>query len=182
MNSHMKTRELLSILDYFPPIDLPVAFSEDAIKDISSTNPPLPGKFVYYILESWEGKYDEYSEVIPCVQLPEGDDFIPLVYWKADLYSREYILVTLQKRDLTLISRKVIAGMKSDGKTVIQSVANIEEGHIINIMVGALSDTEYDPMSSNALTMEILPGGNIYSQKEDEPLAWVEKKGNTEKS
>jgi len=72
--------------------------------------------------------------------------------------------------------------MKSDGKTVIQSVANIEEGHIINIMVGALSDTEYDPMSSNALTMEILPGGNIYSQKEDEPLAWVEKKGNTEKS
>jgi len=179
----MKPTELSIILEYFPPIDLPVSFSEDAIRDISSTNLALPGKYVYHILETWEGKFDEYSEVIPCVQLPQGDDFIPLIYWKADLYSREYILVTLSKKDLSLISRKVIAGMKSDGQRVIQSVANIEEGHIINIMVGAAidTDTEYDPMSSNAFTMEILPGGNIYSQKEDEPLAWVEKKENTER-
>ncbi len=179
----MKPTELLAILDYFPPIDLPVSFSEDVIKEISKTNTPLPGKYIYHILESWEGKYDEYSEVIPCVQLPQGDDFIPLIYWKADLYSREYILVTLSKKDLSLISRKIIAGMKTDGHNVIQSVANIEEGHIINIMVGAAAqaDKDYDPMSSNAFTMEILPGGNIYSQKEDQPLAWVEKKANTEK-
>jgi hypothetical protein len=178
----MTPSDLIQLLEFFPLVELPITFSEAAIRDISSTNKPLPAKYVHHILTEWEHNIDEFTEVIPCVSLPEGEDHFTIIYWKADLLTREYVLVTLDKRDISLISRKVIAGMKTDGERIIQSVANIEDDQIINVMAGEVSHNgHYDPMSSNAFTMEVLPGGNIYSQKEDEPLAWVEKKTSTEK-
>jgi hypothetical protein len=173
----MTNREAHEMLDFFPLVEPPITLSPDNITEISKVNKPLPQDFQHYILENWEEHFDEFSEIIPCLQMPREEEYFSLIYWKANLLSHEYVLVTLDTRSFEILSRKIIAGVKSDGERVIQSVANISEDNTIQVMIGEMkpNTTIFDPMTSSAISMEILPGGNIYSQKEEEPLAWVEK-------
>ncbi len=177
----MTKKELAEILDYFPEIELPVSLAPDSIKDISSTNKHLPERLQLLIFSTWEEGIDEDGEIIPCFELEAQDDFYTIVYWKANLLSHEFVLATISRENQTIISKKIIAGLISDGDRVVQSVANIQEDNIIHIMAGEMgpNSSDYNPLSSNAFFMEILPGGNIYSQKEDQPLAWVESEKST---
>ncbi len=177
----MEQKDLLEILDYFPEVELPVSLSPDSITEISRTNKPLPTRLQSVIMAHWETDIDDLGEVIPCFQLPLEKDYFTLIYWRANVLSHEYIIATVDRLERNIISRKVIAGIITDGERVIQSVANLQEDKIIHIMAGETKNqtTDYDPLTSSAFFMEILPGGEIYSQKEDQPLAWVERR-NTE--
>ena len=104
---------------------------------------------------------DEYTEIVPCFQLPMEEDFLAIVYWKGSLMSYEYILATLASNGV-LINKKVIAGTISNGATVKSSVATIDEDGCVFTMVGEYKEGEqYNPQNSSGYRFEMLPDGTI---------------------
>ena len=176
-------KALAYLLDYFPKIELPLSLSEQSISLFSKENTPLPNLLVDYILEEWEQSENTgFEEIIPCCQLPPQEDFHTIIYLKMGLLSQEFILATLQIKTHELINKKVIAGLVSNGRELIRSAATIEHDLMVHITVGTTqNDSTFDPLNTEAFYMEVLPGGNIYTQKEENPLAWLNEK-NTKKS
>ena len=167
-------------LDYFPKVDLPIALSDAIIHEISKVNKVFPAAVISQYFSTWDDQIDETSEFLPCCQLPEQEDFYALIYWKASLMSYEFILATFDKKG-QLIQKKLIAGMSSNGSTILQSVAKIEDDLSIHIVTGeqAAEQQNYDPSFSKAYYMEILPNGQLISSK-DEEMTWQEKNTNRE--
>ena len=62
-----------------------------------------------------------------------------------------------------LIDRKIIAGTKSDGKSILKSIATIDENWIITVVVGQQDETQqlYDPSGSKNMTLELMATGEI---------------------
>jgi len=147
---------------YFPEIELPVTLSDDSIIEINKYNKPLAQALIERIIIPIEGNdIDEYTEFVPCMQLPPTDDYYALIYWKGKLLSYEYVLVTFDKSS-NLLSRKVISGTRVEDNKVIKSVCNIDEDLIIHIIVGGQEENaKYDAQSSQAMSMEILTSGDI---------------------
>lgn len=158
----MAKPRLEDLLLFFPKVELPVTFSDDYISTFSVNNKPIPSALIEEFILRWEGEeVDEFTEYVPCIQVPETDDYQALVYWKAGLLRYEFILVTIDKAG-TLISRKPIASTLSDNNTVRKSVARIDEDLIIHIVAGENEgDREYDPAKSQGFSMEIIPTGDI---------------------
>ena len=169
------SKSLENILAFFPEIDPPVTISEESILTFSSKNKPLAAAIIAEHFVNWE-EFDEFTEVIPCFQIPTEGDFKAIVYWKGSLLSYEYILLTLDLQGNS-IAKKVIAGMISNGQTIIRSVARLDEDLCIYSMTGekTLKASNYDPDNSNAHRFEILPDGTIGSNQEDR-LLWEEEK------
>lgn len=169
-------------LEYFPKVDPPVSITNDVILEISKKNHALPQEFIDRYMNVWQKEYDEFTEFIPCFSFPENEKFFTLMYWKGSLLSHEFILATVDKKDQTLISQKVVAGRISDGKSVVESVAKIEEDYSIHIMIGASMKDDFDPLTSGAFYMEIHPNGIIESYKEENPLSWLNEKNTDRKN
>ncbi len=74
----------------------------------------------------------------------------------------QYFLSTFD-RDGNQISNAVIAGIQSDGDTVVRSVATIYENKIIRIVEGEqpASEAQYVHNQSRAYQMEIKKSGEI---------------------
>ncbi|MEL6141832.1 MAG: hypothetical protein AAFU67_09470, partial [Bacteroidota bacterium] len=74
-------------LDRFPVTELPLTIGEETVRAISKELPPLNPRIIEeYILPLEEGKVnDEFTEFVACFQLPPQENFIGLVYWRADL-------------------------------------------------------------------------------------------------
>jgi hypothetical protein len=159
MTKAMTFQEFLS---FFPEVDLPITLSDEYLEIFSRNNKVLPGEAIHRYIYQWETKDDdETTEFIPCLALPPQDEFIGLIYWKANVEKFEYILVTLGKTG-NLISRKPIASITYEGKLIKRSVASIDEDLIIHIIAGAhIEGVEYDPEASQAFNMEILPTGDV---------------------
>lgn len=157
---------LEALLKHFPTIDPPITLSEEVTHKFSSQNPPLPQKLIAEIFARWD-KFDEFTELVPCLQLKSEGPYYAIIYWKGSLMSYEYILATVDEEGI-LINKKVIAGTISNGQTVKTSVASIDEDFCIYSMVGENPDgnTDYDPSHSSAYKFEILPDGNIHASKE----------------
>ncbi len=179
----MKSSKKISLqdfLDFFPLVDLPIALSEEVIDQISRVNKVFPEIAIAQFLSKWEKEIDNTSEFLPCCQLPSQDDFYSIIYWKASLMAYEFILATLDKEG-NLIQKKVVAGVVSNGTSIIQSVAKIEDDLSIHIMVGEkkVDDLQYNPLNSKGYYMEILPTGQLISSKDEDEL-WQEKNINNE--
>ncbi len=169
MYSMSKTVNKMSFqdfLDYFPRVELPVTFSEDTLADFSRTNRPFNQEAIHEFLARWEQDLDEFTEFIPCVQLPDAENYIGIVYWKGTLMKYDFILATFEKNGI-LIERKAISSTLLDSEGVKKSMAHLTEDLIIHIIAGAIegNETNYQASSSQAFSMEILPSGEILFDK-----------------
>ncbi len=148
----------------FPEIDLPVMLNEEAHHIFSTENSPLTEAMIQqYILPLEDvDTDDEFTEFVPCFQLPKTDGFHAVVYWKAGLMNYHYALVTFSKKGQA-IDRRVIAGTFIGGQTITQSVATINEENEIFVASGQgnTQNDSFDPASSTAYELELLPDGQI---------------------
>jgi hypothetical protein len=149
-------------LDYFPLLELPVTLGEHEHHDFSQTNEPLPDALIERFLSPMEEAIDEFTEFVPCFRFPGTHGFHALVYWKAALMNYYYVLATFTPQG-ELVDRQIIAGTFSDGKTLMHSMATIDEAWEILILSGSGSalTNEYDASSSKARKLELLPDGKI---------------------
>jgi len=102
------------------------------------------------------------TEYIACNQIPDTEKFHAVVYWRAKLLEYDYILATYDKNGV-LINKKVIAGVRSDGKVVKRSIATIDEDWIIHVVAGEKDEKDdlYDPALSQSMTLELMASGDI---------------------
>lgn len=150
-------------LEIFPEASFPAVISKDSIIEFSRNNVALPVIAIAKYINEWDPDPSEFVEYIPCFKFKLEKDFIALVYYKAELLKYEYFLVILDKKG-TLISRKVIAGLISDGTNTIQSAATITEDFSIHIAGASNADTHlFDGNDSKQIYMEILANGQIVS-------------------
>ena len=154
--------EFAAFRKFFPEIDLPITLTDESILEFNKHNKPLAQVLIEKVIVPIEGNnIDEYTEFVPCLQLPPTEDYFAIIYWKGMLLSYEYVLATFEKSG-QLISRKIIAGTRVEDDKVIKSVCNIDEDQIIHIIVGGQeADAKYDGQSSQAMSMEILSSGDI---------------------
>jgi hypothetical protein len=99
---------------------------------------------------------------VPCFRVADTKEFYALVYWKAELMSYQYILVTFDKWG-QLIGKKAIAGTFSDGMQLTQSVATINEKRQIYVASGQsdASQIDFQAANSSVQRMSILDDGQI---------------------
>ena len=150
-------------LNFFPVVDLPVNLTDESIFAFQHENAPLPQAIInQFILPIDEGKFDEYTEFMPCFQFQDTHQFTAIVYWRAQLLQYQYILATFDESN-KFVTSAVIAGTQSNGEQILQSVAHIDEDWIIHIVEGSLSSKSnvYDPEESKNFNMEILATGEI---------------------
>jgi hypothetical protein len=145
---------------------MPVTLGEDTHHTFSAENQPLGDALIaQYILPTEGGNAvnDEFTEYVPCFSFDDTEQFIAVVWWKAELMNYEYVLATFDDKG-ALIDRKVIAGtvLEPDG-SVTRSVAIINEDWEIAIAEGRSTDGDqlFDPTSSKMRHLEILATGKI---------------------
>ena len=161
--SKRKNLGLKQFLSLFPEIELPISLTGDTISIFSKQNKPISEEAIrQFILPMESEEIDELTEYVPCFRIPDTKNFHVIVYWKGGLMKYEYVLISL-KTDGQLISRNVIAGILSDGDTVTQSVAHIDEDWIISIIVGQSGPDgkEFEASDSLPISMEILNSGEV---------------------
>lgn len=150
-------------LKIFPKASFPAIVSKDNIIEFSRNNVALPAIAISKYINEWDPNPSEFVEYIPCFKFKLEKEFIAIVYYKAELLKYEYILAILDKKG-QLISRKVIAGLISDGENAIQSAATITEDFSIHIAGANATETHlFDGNDSKQIYMEILANGQIVS-------------------
>ena len=152
----------------FPVIELPITLGSDTHHAFSQQNDPLSELEIRQYIEPIEGiELDEFTEFVPCFSIPNTQDFLGIVYWKAGLMDYQYRLVTFSKKG-ELLNHKVIAGTFSDGKSLAQSAATIDSDWSIHIVTGnsSINDAEYDASESKVLELELYPDGFIGEEAE----------------
>jgi len=165
-----KTPSFSHFLDYFPSVELPVNLTDETLMVFSKENKSLPIPILQEFILKYDGsEIDEFTEFIPCFSIPNTDNFHAVVYWKAQLLTYEYHLLTFD-RNGEFITGKVVGGTLSNGNTIIKTVATIDEDWIIHIVSGEddVRDPDYDPEKSKAYTMELLSTGDIIFSLSDE--------------
>ncbi|MCB0376401.1 MAG: hypothetical protein KDD04_10820 [Sinomicrobium sp.] len=156
-------------LEKFPEVDLPVTLAEESHHAFSLKNDPLPALLIeQFILPLEVREVDDYTEFIPCMRIPDTHEFHAIIYWRAGLLNYQYTLACFTKKG-ELIDKRVIAGTFSDGDTLTTSVATIDEDWLIYIVSGQArpGDRNYDPSSSTAYKLELLPEGQIVNIKSE---------------
>ena len=156
-----------SFLGHFSDAQLPVVFTEESVSYYSRKNPPLPEGLIRKFLLFGEERND-LTEYVPCCKIPETGSIHAIVYWRGRLLEYDYIMQTFNKNGVPL-SKKVIAGIRSNGTDVKQTVATIDEDWIINIIAGeqVMSEELYNPLKSQAMSMELLISGEIIFSLQD---------------
>ncbi|MEM9992059.1 MAG: hypothetical protein AAF738_09865 [Bacteroidota bacterium] len=149
-------------IERFPEVELPLTLNDQTHHDFSKHNDPLPSIIIANFIAPIEDvEIDDYTEYIACFKIPKTYDFHAIVYWKAGLLNYTYTLATFSKGG-QLIDKRVIAGTFSDGNSIVQSVATIDEDWMIYILSGQNElGNDYDPASSKAMEIELLPDGYI---------------------
>jgi hypothetical protein len=153
-----------AFLKKFPEVKLHVSITEDTASEFGKENEPLNERMILDNILPIEGEteIDEMTEYVACFRLAGLKDIHAVVYWKASLLNYEYVLVTFEKNGKP-ITGQVIAGTTSNGKTIIRSVAKIDEDFTIYIVSGQVegSDENYDATNSTAREIELLPDGRL---------------------
>jgi len=153
-------KDFKQFISYFPKVERPLTLSTSVNHVFSKKNKPLPEHLINQFILPYEN-IDEYTEFVPCLILESTDEYLAIIYWKASLMQYEYILVTYNKFG-NLIARKVIAGRKSDGKTILERVTSIDEDGTIHVVEGK-GDliNKYNAQTSQSYHIEILQSGDI---------------------
>jgi len=153
-----------SFIKMFPEVELPITLTDDLHHVFSKNNDPIPVPMIQaFLLDEEEEQPDEFTEYIACFRLPKTEKFNAVLYWKAELLTYEYILVTYDKKG-SQISKRVVAGTKAIDDTLERTVATIDEDWIIYCVRGVAPADEnktFDPSSSQSLSLEILATGEI---------------------
>lgn len=147
----------------FPEITLPISVTEDTASAASLDNEPLSQRMIDEYLLPIDPNTDEMTEFVPCFRIPNMDEVHALCYWKAGLLNYQYILATFQKNGV-FIDSHVIAGTLSDGVSVIQSVARIDEYNTIYMVSGMATNgigENYEAIQSRAKELELLSDGRL---------------------
>lgn len=150
-------------IDYFPTVELPVTLTLDSHRDFEEVNDLLPAAMsAAFISSEEEMPGEEFTEYLPCFRLPGDQEFISLVYWKASLLRHDFIIATYTKSGIP-ISRQVIAGTSSDGKTIVKKVATLQPDGSIDVIASqqAADDVHFDPSQTHELNYELMPNGFI---------------------
>ncbi len=167
--NHTKV-SLEEFLALFPEVELPITLNDEIHHVFSKQNVPVPKVVIEQYFAYLEGEADpEMAEFVACFKIPNTYQFHAIVYWKAELMNYEYVLLTLTKAG-EIIDKKVIAGTNSDGRRLTNSVATIDEDWTIYIVSGQSnqSSPNYDPTTSTAFKLELLPEGNIIALEEED--------------
>lgn len=148
----------------FPPVSMPITLGEDTHHVFGTENDPLSDAFIAQFIHPLETVTpdEEFTEYVPCFGIADTEQFIALVWWKAELLNYEYVLATFTLKG-EIISHQVIAGTKVvDGK-VYRAVATINEEYEIAIAEGVSLDGDklFDPTSSKTRFLEIMINGEI---------------------
>lgn len=175
MDSNLKI-SLDEFLSFFPEVELPVVLTEESIHEINKRNKALPFAAINRYIKEWETSSDgeseedadELIEYIACLQFDVAKNIKAIVYWKANLLSYEYYLLTINNKG-KLLSSKVIAGLISNGTDIKRSAATIKEDLTIHIVTGNEKDS-FSPSESKSFYMEIMPEGSIVSFQEENNL------------
>ncbi|MFN0034987.1 MAG: hypothetical protein ACKVUS_07975 [Saprospiraceae bacterium] len=148
----------------FPPVAMPATLGEDTHHTFGTENDPLSDAMVSQFIHPTEAVAadDEFTEYVPCFSIAGTEQFIALVWWKAELLNYEYVLATFSGKG-ELIGRQVIAGTTINGGAVTRAVAVINEEWEITIGEGTSPDGNqiFDPSTSRTRNMEILVNGQI---------------------
>lgn len=155
-------------LDFFPVVELPVVLTEESIHSINKINKPLPGIAIQKFIKAWDPHIDDFEEFVPCLRFEVSKSIVAIVYWKATLLSYEYYLLTINNK-VELLSKKIIAGLISNGTDIRRSAATIKEDLTIHIVAGDETGS-YAAHESTPHYMEIMPEGSIVSYKEENKL------------
>lgn len=176
MGTDTPTDYFKSFLSYFPEIELPITLSEEYTGIFTRYNKPIPPELIeIFILEKQlffadeddKDNLDEIEEYVPCFSLPDSNNYVAIVYWKAGLLKYEYIIHTYDKTGKT-ISKHTIASTTTDGKNIRQIVATIDADQVIFIMGGDTDNVSfYDSEKSKAFSLEITPTGQIIHHFEE---------------
>lgn len=152
-------------VEQFPQLPLPVTLGEDTVRRISKEIPPLPSRMVDQFLVPIEPTQtnDEFTEFIACLRLPDADNYIGLVYWRADLAQYHYTLVTLNPKTEEVIDRVILAGTSYDGTELTQTTAAITEALMIYQVSGqgGGQDFDYQASGSTARRFQLAESGKV---------------------
>ncbi len=153
-------------IEQFPQLELPLSLGEETVRQVSAGTMPMPDRMINQFLVPIEPTVvnEEFTEFIAISRLPDADDYVGLVYWRADLAQYHYTLVTLHPRTEELIDRVVIAGTSYDGEEIMQTSAVITEALMIYQVSGqqqASVDASYQASSSTARRFQIAASGKI---------------------
>jgi len=155
---------LNAFLEKFPEVVPPITLTNDMQFTFSKNNDPLTQPMIRQYLEPLEGeRSDEMTEFIPCFRIAQTHEFHAIVYFKASLLDYRYVLVTFTQTGI-FVDKQTIAGTYSDGELLVESVASIEDDWEILIVSGKDQKSQneiFDPTSSRAYRLEMLPDGKI---------------------
>lgn len=151
-----------NLLEYFPPIELPITLTSDIHHVFLQENKPIPEGLVQKFLQTSEVEDDVFTEYAACFRLPGNEQYQAIVFWKASLMTYEYILATFQSNGRQISSR-VIGGTKSDGASLLKRIATIDEEGLILIAegIGPLDERQYNADQSHTYQLEIAETGDI---------------------
>ena len=156
-------------LGLFPEIEFPVILTADSHHFFSQNNDPIPEKVIRKFINELTGEETSpFVEYIACFRLPDHLDFHGIVFWKADLMKYEYFLTTFDKNG-RLVGKQIIAGTKSNGNTILERIATIQEDGSIIVAEGEDDANElyYQAAKSRTYHFELLPTGDILLLSDD---------------
>lgn len=148
----------------FPQVEMPITLGEDTHHAFSVENETLPEEMIQQFILPVDSspQEDEFTEYIPCFAIQGTENFIGLVWWKAELLSYSYWLATFKPTG-ELIEQQVIAFTRLGDDTVHRAVTTITEDLEIMIAEGKSADGQmiFDPTSSNMRHYEVMHNGQI---------------------
>lgn len=148
----------------FPPVAMPVTLGEETHHVFGTENAPLSDAMIAQYIHPTEEVTpdDEFTEYVPCFAIDNTEQFIALVWWKAELLNYEYVLATFNLKG-QLIDREVIAYTRVGEGQVHRAVATIDAELEIHIAEGASPDGNelFDASASQTREMEIMKTGEI---------------------
>lgn len=147
----------------FPPVAMPVTIGEDTHHVFNTENEPLSEALIAQFIHPTEAVIpdDEFTEYIPCFAIDDTEQFIALVWWKAELLNYEYVLATFNVKG-ELIAREIIAYTRVAEGKVHRAVVTINEEYELIIAEGSSDENDlFDPTTSRTRHIEILASGEI---------------------
>ncbi len=150
-------------LHLFPVITLPLNLSSDIARLLAAERDPLDEAWaVRFLLREGEW-FDDYTEYMPCFQLPNTGHFYALIYWQADLLGSAFHLITFEKTG-EVIDRAVLAATRYDENEVVQTVCTIQPNHSISQVQGRIDAHTGRRLALNredVATLQITTEGDI---------------------
>ncbi len=158
----MSKFKISDFLQYFPEVDFPITLGSDTHHIFSRQNRPLPQVAINEYLTKIEPGKDEFTEYVACFRLPSTDEYHGIVFWQASLMEYKYVLVTFDRKG-NFIDKRVIAGTKSNGITLLKRVATLDEEGLILVAEGegSANAQQYNAGESRTFHFEILQSGDI---------------------